>query len=113
MRITPLVLAGAVCLTAACSSRPETRSLSENVQRWKSGTAVVVLTAKVASGFAPDVEGLGRRPGVISASVSGGQLKLALSRQAALVDLATLRSELRATTGLTDVSETFTAPSGP
>ena len=113
MRIAPLVAAGVLCLSAACSSQPETQGLSENVQRWKPGAAVVVLTAKVDSGFAPDIEALGRRRGVISASVSGGQLKIALSRQAALVDLATLRSELRSTTGLTDVSETFTTPSTP
>lgn len=64
-------------------------------------------------GFAPDVEALGRRPGVIAASFSKGQLKLALSRHAALVDLATLRAELRSTAGLTHVSEVFTAPSAP
>jgi hypothetical protein len=111
MRIALLVTAGAVLLTTACSSDPKEQSLSENVQRWAPGAAVVVLAARVDPGFAPDVEALGRRPGVISVSMSGGQLKLALSRQAALVDLAALRAELGSTAGLSHLSETFTAPS--
>jgi hypothetical protein len=113
MRVTPLVTTGVLCLAVACSVQPDTQGLSKNAQRWKPGTAVVVLTAKVDSGFTPDIDALGRRPGVIAASMSGGQLKLALSRQSALVDLATLRAELQATKGLTDVSETFTTPTGP
>ena len=107
--VTSLLLA--LVLVAGCSAE-EPVTESPNLAKWKAGNAVVILTADVAAGTNVDVEDLGKRPGVISASVASGRLKLALSRQAMLVDLAALKAELRMTSGLSNVRETFTPPAG-
>lgn len=100
-------------VAVGCSSEDDGQPVSENVARWKPGSAVVVLTADVASvagGQPLDISGFGRRPGVISVSGDTDSLKIALSRQAALVDLAALRLDLENTPGISNVRQTVVPP---
>jgi hypothetical protein len=110
MRVIPALLL-ALALTTSCST-DEPAKESPNVAKWKAGNAVVVVTADLAAGTDVDVEALGRRPGVISASVASDRLKVALSRQAMLVDLGALKADLTKTQGVSNVREAFTTPTG-
>ena len=107
-----LASAGAALVLAGCSSANSPEP-SANVSAWKAGHAVVVLVADVArgpQGDAVDYSGLGTRPGVIAVWSKGSTLRLSLSRQAMLVDLAALKLELERTPGLSNVRETIVPP---
>ena len=95
---------------AGCSSSSDEPEQSPTVSRWQAGDAVVVLVADVAAAAQPDVEGLGRKPGVISTSGTSGTLRIAFGRQAMLTDVAALRLELARTRGLSHVREVVNPP---
>ena len=104
-------LAGSLALgLVACSDSPDAPEQSPTVAHWKAGNAVVVLVADVAADTHPDVEALGRKPGVISASGQPGTLRIAFGRQAMLTDVASLRLELQSTKGLSNVREVVNPP---
>lgn len=104
---------GLVVAVTGCSSPTRDDVLSANAARWQPGSAVVVLSVELQpKGDAPlDISRLGRRPGVLSVSGDERTLKIALSRQAALVDLAALTLELERHPGVTHVRQVVVPPS--
>ena len=110
VRAVTAITAVVLLASAACSSDTPTTKPSSNVSRWKAGNAVVVLVADVRPGSVADVSSLGTRPGVIAVSSTSGTVRLSLSRQAMLVDLAALTLELQRTPGLSNVRQTVVPP---
>ncbi len=110
-RAAAIVGIAGILASTGCSA--ESAKPSANVSAWKAGHAVVVVVADVASGplgDAVDYSDLGTRPGVIAVWSKGTTLRLSLSRQAMLVDLAALKLELERTPGLSNVRQTFVPP---
>ncbi len=105
-------------LTAAgCSAEKPaekaSRKASRNVTAWRTGDAVVVLVADVKRGPNGDLADYGslkKRPGVIAVWSKGNTLRLSMSRQAMLVDMAALKLELERTPGLSNVREAVVPP---
>jgi len=95
-------------LVTGCSGKaaPDTSSAS----RWKPGNAVVILQAEVKSATTTDYGTLLHVHGVISVSQTGGTLKVALSRQALLTDMAQVRLRMDSDAGLANVREIVVPP---
>jgi hypothetical protein len=111
-RVTAVAAAGLLAL-AGCSAEEPRAKTSANVAGWKAGDAVVVLVADVRRGPNGDLADYGRlmeRPGVIAVWSKGSTLRLSMSRQAMLVDMAALKLELERTPGLSNVRESVVPP---
>lgn len=113
MRVATSLVIAVLLTTAGCSSGKPAEKTSTNVAAWKAGDAVVVLVADMKrgpNGDLGDYSSLMERPGVISVSSNGNTLRLSMSRQAMLVDMAALKLELERTKGLSNVRETVVPP---
>lgn len=109
----PVLIAAALLGLTACSSKAPVPEVSRNVATWKPGHAVAVLIADVArtpEGDQADYGAFMKRPGVIAVWSKEGTLRVSLSRQAMLVDLAALKLELEKTAGLSNVREVVVPP---
>lgn len=113
MRAVTALAVAVLLASAGCSAEGPGKSPSANVSAWKAGDAVVVLVADVSrgpEGNLVDYSSLGKRPGVIAVWSKNDTLRVSLSRQAMLVDMAALKLELERTPGLSNVRETIVPP---
>lgn len=113
MRVAASLLIAITLTTAGCSEDKPAEKASTNVTAWKAGDAVVVMVADVKrgpNGDPADYGSLMKRPGVIAVWSKGNTLRLSMSRQAMLVDMAALKLELERTPGLSNVREIVVPP---